>query len=116
MELLRDPNSESESEPEHLKCRGQEVLYQEGNAVYQLTKERCRRRARGEPTQLLVEDADKSSIRRGRSCQPLLEVQPRVPRTAVGKEIRACGLYCAWAGHRVQRQPRLRRPGSRARR
>ena len=59
VELLRDPNSESESEPEDLRCSAHDILYQDGDTIYQLMKTKCRDRARGDPVLLLAEDLEK---------------------------------------------------------
>ena len=52
MELLKDPKSETESEPE-----------QDGDAIYQLSKEKCKDRARGDPVRRATEDGEKSNTK-----------------------------------------------------
>ena len=85
--LLRDPNSETESEPEQQRCRAHEVHYQEGGVVYQLATRRCRDRARGDPVRLVTEDAE------GRGdCDPVLAAYQRVSQGARNEGVRSTGL------------------------
>ena len=107
VELLRDPNSESESEPEELRCSAHDILYQDGDTIFQLTKTKCRDRARGDPLPLLAEDLEKSKLKKHQTAAPLCWVHrnmyymergakkcARVGCTRVGRTLKSGVLLC----------------------